>query len=177
MAEEPLGCELPRAVSVQLTFYDRLKDVPFTTTFYVRDDATQDQIEALIKAIDDVSLCVLGEYKIGHRVFVVPDYRDQLDSLSPYCIGGQKWVIKYRTAKGQARSIGIPGRDMSLSQGVTRNKPGKPGHKPDPNHEKWQRVLTAFKAICVSKEGEALINEVLLDYRNESWPPKSKRWR
>ncbi|MBN1122712.1 MAG: hypothetical protein JXJ17_16665 [Anaerolineae bacterium] len=177
MTDNSLGRELPRAIPVQLTFYDRLKDVPFTTTFYVRDDATQEQIEALIKAVDDVSLCVLGEYKIGHRVFVVPDYRDELDRLSPYSIGGQKWVIKYRTVKGSARSISIPGRDMMLSQSEARKKSGKPGHKPDPNHEKWQRVLAAFKAICVSKEGEALVDEVLLDYRNESWPPKSARRR
>ncbi|MBN1874241.1 MAG: hypothetical protein JXA33_08415, partial [Anaerolineae bacterium] len=65
MSDSLPGRELPRAKPVTLTFYDMLGDVPFTTTFYVRDEEAQARIEALIEAIREVSRCVLAKYKIG----------------------------------------------------------------------------------------------------------------
>lgn len=176
MTNDSLGRELPRAKPVTLTFYDMLGDIPSTTTFYVREEEADKKIEALIKAICDVSLCVLGQYKIGHRDFMVPDYRDRLKKMSPGVISGQKWVVKYRTERGSARSFSVPGRDSTLDINARYSSPiGKSGKAPDPEHPKWQTLVALFKQIGVSKEGDKLSEWVQLDYRNEKWPPKSVR--
>lgn len=60
MTNESLGHQLPRAKPVTLTFYDTLKDVPFTTTFYVREDESRVNIEELIDALRAVTPCILG---------------------------------------------------------------------------------------------------------------------
>lgn len=178
MTDEPLGRELPRAKPVTLTFYDRLWDVPFTTTFYVREDAQNAQIEALIEAIRAVTLCVLGKYKIGYQEYMIPGYREQLKSIPPHAAGWQRWVVKYRTEHGSARSFSIPGRDDTLSINAQRGYSiGKKGKAPDPKLPVWQRLGALFKEICVSKEGEALKDWVELGYRNEAWPPKGARRR
>jgi hypothetical protein len=173
-----LGRELPRAKPVTLTFYDMLGDVPFTTTFYVHEEETDERIEALVKAIRDVSLCVLGEYKIGHRAFTMPDYRIRLKEIPKSTLGGHKWVVKYRIKPGSLRSMSIPGRDDSLAINSTRSIMGKAGKAPNPDHPKWQALVALFKQICISKEGVEVMEDLVeLDYRNEAWPPKGAKKR
>jgi len=175
MTNDSLGRELPRAKPITLTFYDSLYDVPFTTTFYVREEESDKKIEAMIKAIRDVSLCVLGQYKIGHRQFAVDGYREHLNEIPISLMGASKWVVKYRPARGSARSFTIPGRDSTLDINSSRSPIGKKGKAPDPENPKWKVLATLVKQICVSKEGEALMDWVGLDYRNEAWPPKGAR--
>ena len=178
MTQDSLGRELPRGKPVALTFYDHLLDVPFTTTFYVRDEELDTSIEALIEAIRAVTPCVLGKYKIGYQEYLVPGYWEKLKSIPPQTMGGQKWVVKYRTVRGSARSFTIPGRDLDLSIQASLGSPiGKKGKAPNPNHPKWQSLVKLVKQICVSKEGEPLKDWVELDYRDEKWPPKSAKRR
>lgn len=171
------GRKLPRAKPVTLTFYDRLLDYPFRTTVYLRDHESDESIRSLIEIIHAVSLCVLGSYKIGYQEYLIPDYQQQLKSISPFVMGSHKWVVKYRTTSGSARSFAIPGRDESLSLNASRSPMGKQGKRPDPNNPKWQALVKVFKQTCVSKEGENLMHWVGLDYRNEVWPPKGAKRR
>ena len=176
--KQPLGRELPRAKPVVLTFYDMLRDVPSTTTFYVSEDTSQEQIEALIQAVEALSECVLGKYNIGHREFIVPDYFKRFEAEKITAITGQKSVIKYRTENGASHSHSIPGRNPHMSINAKLSSPiGARGKKPDPDHPKWQAFLKIFREICVSKEGEKILEPINLDYSNQNWPPKSYRKR
>jgi hypothetical protein len=178
MTDEGLGRKLPRAKPVTLTFYDLLKDYPFTTTFYVREEEAQAQIEALIGAIRAVSTCVLGKYKIGYQEYTIPSYREKLNKISVNTMGGSKWVVKYRTKRGSTRSFTIPGRDIRLSINANRGTPiVKAGKRPDADLPQWETLIELVKRICVSKEGEEIMDWVGLDYRNEKWPPKGAKRR
>lgn len=179
-----LGHKLPRAKPILLTFYDRLQDYPYTT-FYVREETTQEQSEALIKAVSDLSICILGKYKIGYQDFIVPDYRDKLKSITPYAMGTFKWLIKFyvTTYFGDlmARSVTIPGRDIDTSMSVTHKTNyglrGDAGKRPDPKHPKWITFVQIFTAICVSKEGMTMNNHIDLDVTSSNWPPKGAKKR
>lgn len=173
MSNTTLGREISNGKPIVMTFYDTLQDVPFTSTFYVRDDEPDHRSEDLIKAVQEVSLCVLGKYRIGFQEFVVADARNKLAEITPYAIGGQKWVIKRRLADERLRSFTIPGRDVTLSIGAQRGGGrGKKGHRPDSKLPEWEYLVTLFREMCVSKEGDELVGEVLLDYKNEAWHPK-----
>jgi hypothetical protein len=180
-----LGHKLPRAKPIMLTFYDRLQDYPYTTTFYVREETSQEQSESLIKAVSDLSICILGKYKIGYQDFIVPDYRDKLKRITPYAMGTFKWLIKFyvTTYFGDlmARSVTIPGRDIDTSIGVTHGVnyglKGNAAKRPDPKHPKWITFVQIFTAICVSKEGMIMNNYVDLDITSSNWPPKGAKKR
>lgn len=171
------GRQLPRAKPVMLTFYDRLKDYPFTTTFYVREEEPEGTVNNMIDAVRSVSRCVLGSYKIGFHEFMIPDYRDRLASIENTVLGFQKWVVKYRTIHHRHRSFSIPGWNADLSIGATHPGIGKQGKKPDPKHPMWQSLVQAFKPIAVDRTGEAILDWVELDYRFEAWPPKGAKRR
>jgi hypothetical protein len=176
--DEGLGRKLPRAKPVTLTFYDLLKDYPYITTFYVREEEPRARIEKLIEAIRAVSNCVLGTYKIGYEEFTISGYREKLHDLPLNTMGSFKWVIKYRTKRGAARSFTIPGRDERLSVNADRGSPiGKAGKRPDVDLPQWQTLAGLVKQLCVSKEGEEIMDWVDLDYRNEKWPPKGAKRR
>lgn len=176
-----LGHKVPRAKPILLTFYDRLQDYPYTTTFYVREETSNEQAEKLIKAITDISACVLGKYKIGYQEFLVPDFRDKVKFIKPDALGTFKWAIKYyaRTYFGDqlARSVTIPGRNHDTSLLTTRNVPKKAGKRPDPNHPLWINLTEIFLSICVSKEGMAIDKYIELDYTDSNWPPKGAKKR
>jgi hypothetical protein len=168
---DTLGHELRRAKPVMLTFYDYLKTYPYTVTFYIRDDATDQQCQALIQAICDLSNCILGKYKIGYHEFVIPDYRDRLKEITAYVMGTQKWVVQYHTPNWHHRLHSIPGRNLEASLGA-RLGSGKWAKKPDLENPRWQNFLGLFKALCVSKDGDTIHGEIELDYSNGNWPPK-----
>lgn len=173
---QSLGRELPRAKPVTLTFYDTLKTVPFTTTFYVREGESRERIEELIDAIRAVTPCVLAEYKIGYKKYAVPGYREQMEDMSPHSIGGQKWVVKYSIAGGSQRYFSIPGRDPQLTVNYKRGGGGgDKGTRPAESLPEWRRITQLVKELCVGKEGQELTGSIELDYRNESWPPKRFR--
>jgi hypothetical protein len=177
--DSSLGHQLPRAKPVTLTFYDWLKDYPYTTTFYVRDEATTEQIQALITSVAELSQCILGKYKVGHEQYVIPDYLERLKSVSPYAMGTYKWLISYSTPSGMARSHSIPGlnREYSLSAKYGGGLK-KRADMPYEDHPKWQAFLTIFKTICVTKEGETISpSGVQLSYTKSNWPPKGAKKR
>jgi hypothetical protein len=169
--------QLPRAKPVQLTFFDQLKDYPYRTTLYVREDTTNDDVHRLIQAVCDVSNCVLGEYKIGYEKYIVTDYRRKLDELAtPYMMGTPKWKITYYDRKTHAaRRVTIPGRSVKLSLG------GKiPGLKnqsklPDTSLPVWQNLIKVFTELCVTKEGNPIANHVELGFVLGNWPPKGRK--
>jgi len=180
-ASVPLGHKLPRAKPITLTFYDWLKDYPYTTTFYAREETTLQQSNALIKAITDVSQCVLGKYKIGYEEYIVPDYRDRLTIITPQVLGTFKWNVKYYAVTHfgdlMPRSVTIPGRDYETSIGANHGLKGKAAKRPDPKHPKWISFVDIFTAICVSKEGMPINNHIDLDVTSSNWPPKGAKKR
>ncbi len=176
-----LGHKLPRAKPITLTFYDRLQDYPYTTTFYVREETPQEQSEALVRVVSDLSICILGKYKIGYKDFIVPDYRDKLKLIAPNAMGTFKWLIKFHVTTYfgdlMARSVTIPGRDYETSIGANYGLKGSAAKRPDPKHPKWINFVDLFTAICVSKEGMTINNHVDLDITSSNWPPKGAKKR
>jgi len=161
-----------------MTFYDALQTYPYTTTFYVRDDATLEQIHELIRCVDDLSDCVLGKYKIGHDEYVVPGYRDLLASVhSKMVMGTFKWRIIYSTEDFTKRSHTIPGRNRETSLAVTKRVPKRAGKMPDLEHPKWQAFLEIFSSICVTKESEAIQEYIEGNISGANWPPKGAKKR
>lgn len=174
------GVKLPRGKPVVLTFYDRLQDHPYTSTFHVRDEVSLDQINALIKVVRDLSTCVLGRYKIGHDQYAIPDYTENLKTIWPYCLGTEKWLIQYRVEYGSARSVTIPGRKRELTlAGHSASGQGlkKRAHLPYVQHPTWQEFLKIFKTICCSSDGQAVLEPIKLDYSTDNWPPKGWKKR
>jgi hypothetical protein len=80
---EPVGVERARAKPLVLTFYDYLREYPYTSTFYVRKDVSDDECHQFIAAAQTRSSCALGMYKIGYRQFAVKDFYDRLNALPP----------------------------------------------------------------------------------------------
>lgn len=103
-------------------------------------------------------MCVLGKYKIGYETYIVPDYLERTTTLSPYVMGTRKWRISYKIVSGRALSHTIPGlhRDYAYAGkygGGLKDRADLPYME----HPKWQAFLAIFKAICISKEGEAIL--------------------
>jgi hypothetical protein len=168
MSEE-VGRQLPRARPVVMTFYDILLTQPYTAKFYIQNDATEEDCQRLIKAVDALSQCVLGKYKIGHQEYVVPDYPKKLENISPYAMGTFKWQISYHTRNESSRRHTIPGHNPEYS--VLHGK------APNPNHPLWIEFLELFREMCVSKEGEPIESPVDLGYTTSRFPPKSAKKR
>lgn len=118
--DELLGRQLPRAKPVTLTFYDSLLDYPYTTTFYVREDASLEQVQELIRCVDALSSCVLGKYKIGYDEYIVPDFRERVAEIDANVMGTFRWRIVYMTENSITRSHTIPGRNIETSLVVTK---------------------------------------------------------
>ena len=178
MTDQSLGRQRPRAKPVILTFRDSHgESYAFTSTFYVREDATLEQIEQLIRAVCDLSLCILSEYKIGYEQFWIPDYRERLKQIRPEAFGVQKWRIKYYDSNHRARSHTIPGRNQETSLVVTKNIMRGPGMNPDLSHPKWQVFLEIFREICVTKEGNPIGEPIEGMFSSGKWPPKGRRRR
>lgn len=158
--------------TVVLTFYDS-SYLSYTTTYYVREEATREQAETLVHCIDDLSACVLAKYKIGDEQFDIPGYEAKMKALTYPVRGTAKWVLKYKDKRLKAGSRTIPGRDEETSLRVTSGVMGKVGKLPDLRHPKWQALLTIFKEICLSNKGIA-IHESFYEggFREEGWPPK-----
>jgi hypothetical protein len=85
--DELRGRKLPRAKPVVMTFYDSLLDYPYTTTFYIREDATLQQIQELVRCVDALSDCVLGKYKIGYEEYIVSDFRERIAKIDVHVMG------------------------------------------------------------------------------------------
>ncbi len=166
---ENAGRQIPSAKPVIMTFYDMLKTPAYTATFYVRESATEEECERLIRAVDALSLCLLAKYKIGYQQYVVPNYHKGLEEISNQARGTFKWQISYHTPSGAVRRHTIPGRNPELF--VSRAK------LPDRKHPLWQEFLEVFRLICVSKEGEAIEGAVDLSQSISNWPPKSAKKR
>ncbi len=177
MQANTIGRKLPRARPVILTFYDSLKDYPYTSTFSVRDDATNEQIQHLINCVCALSDCVLGQYKIGYAVYVIPDLEDKVKALKSSVMGTFKWRITYRTPHGMSRSHTIPGLNRETSLRMTKNIMKSPGKDPDLSHPKWRAFLEIFRAICVTKGGEAIHEPIMCSYSGGNWPPKGAKRR
>lgn len=160
---------------VVLTFYDQI-DYPYTTTYYVREEATHEQIEELVNCIADLSICVLARYKVDDETVNYPDYKEKVQQLGGGVFGTWKWVLKYKDKRMKAGSKTIPGRNPETSMLQTRGV--RPGRKPDLAHPKWQAFLKIFKEICLSNKGIP-INKVFFqgDYINGKWPPKGAKKR
>ncbi|MBN1200527.1 MAG: hypothetical protein JXJ20_01605 [Anaerolineae bacterium] len=166
MSDSP-GKELPRAMPITMTFYDMLKTHPYTCTFYVPDNTTDEECEKLIRAVEALSMCVLGKYKIGHKQFIVPGYQDK--SISNNALGTRKSRISYYTPNGAVRSHTIPG--CNAEHAIRGEK------TPNPNHPAWQAFLAVFRDLCVSKEGEPIEGPIDLSRSDSNWPPKSAKKR
>jgi hypothetical protein len=181
---EPIGRHLPRAKPIHLTFYDRLIDWPYSTTFYVREDTSEEDCHRLIEAVRAVSACELGEYKIGYQKYVVPDYREKLKSRTPGAVMGTfKWLITFHTENGRLHKTTIPGRNDELSINGVRAKRAREtgghyqpirdaGKDPDREHPLWQQFLKVFTELCVTQEGESISGHVELGRTGSDWPPK-----
>jgi hypothetical protein len=167
---EPIGRRLPRAQPITMTFYDWLLTYPYSTTFYVRADTTDEDCHRLIEAVRALSACTLGQYKIGYQQYVVPDYHKA--ELKPNVMGTFKWLITYHDKNGSARRHTIPGRSVALALGAKQSGMGKTGKKPDPNHPLWKAFLAVFAELCVTKEGEPITGYIELGYTDSNWPPK-----
>ncbi len=178
LSESADAVKLPRAKPVILSFYDWLKVYPYTSTFYMRDEASIEQINALIKVVRGLSNCVLGSYRIGHEQYTIPDYVEQLKTLTPEVMGTRKWVIGYRVEYGSARSVTIPGRKHEYTL-AGRYGGGLKGRSdlPDAENPVWQEFWGLFKVICCSSEGQPVLDLVKLDYSNDKWPPKGWKKR
>ncbi len=113
---DAIGKQLRRAKPITLTFYDTLRTHPYTATFYVREDTTEEDCHKLIRTVDALSMCVLGKYKIGFEQYVVPEYHKGFESISPYAHGTFKWQIAYHTPNGSVRKHTIPGRNPVVSE-------------------------------------------------------------
>jgi hypothetical protein len=164
---ENLGKPLPRAKPITMTFYDSLQIQPYTSTFYVREDTSEEECQKLIRAVEALSMCVLGKYKIGYQEYVIPDYQRNFATMSAWAIGTAKWQISYHTTRGSVRRHTIPGRN-----------PEHGPHKiPDPNHPLWVEFLEIFRNVCVSKEGESISGPIELGRTGSNWPPKSAKQR
>ena len=132
---------------------------PFKSTFYVRIDTNSADIRAFIEATQALSICALGEYRVGDQRYVLPDYREKLQN-QPYAMGAMKWVISYKTVKWEARSHTIPGSNQELKYASS-------------SHPTWRTFLNLFQQICVSKEGQLIsVPSIAIRYRNGKWPPK-----
>ena len=93
---EPIGKPLPRAKPIHLTFFDQLLDWPYRSTFYVREVTSDEDCHRLIEAICAVSVCALGQYTIGYKDYLVPDYREKLKGPNRgYIMGTFKWLISF----------------------------------------------------------------------------------
>jgi hypothetical protein len=168
------GRQIPRAKPIHLTFYDRLKEHPYRTTLYVRDDITHEDAHRLIQAVCDVSVCVLAQYTIGYEKFFVPDYRQKLDELaSPNMMGTPKWKITYHSQKSlAARSVTIPGRSVELSLGYRIRGLKKQSKLPDTSLPVWQNLIKVFRELCVTEEGDPIADHIELGFVLGNWPPK-----
>lgn len=166
-----LGHELVRAKPLTLTFYDWLKEYPYTSTFYIREETADEDCHRFIHAVEVMSSCVLGKYKLGYRQFVVPDYRDRLKDISPHVLGTFKWRISYLISNGLTRSHTIPGYKISHSMAAVNNsiKGGK--NKANIEHEDWKNFVAVFHEVCVSSEGESIPSWVDIEASKSNWPP------
>ncbi len=174
------GKQIPRAKPIHLTFYDELKDYPYRTTLYVREDITHEDAHRLIQAVCDVSVCVLGQYTIGYEKFVVPDYRQKLDELASKKImvmGTPKWKVTYynRQNLGAAHSVAIPGRSYELSLGGRIAGLKKQSKLPDTSLPVWQNLIKVFRELCVTKEGDPIADHIELGFVLGKWPPKGHK--
>ena len=168
---DSVGFELPRAMPIVLTFYDWLVTYPYTSTFYVPDSTPDEACHRLICVVSKLSLCVLGQYKIGFRQFTMPDFNEAIKTLSPVSMGTVKWRIQYHNSFGLVRSHMIPGFNFDHSLGASHPGMGKTGKAPNLNHEEWQQFLIVFREICVSKEGEVIPEWIEVTVSSSKWPP------
>lgn len=160
---------------VSMTFYDSLKDYPYRTTFYVREDAPDEKVLELIRCVSDLTSCVLVEYKIGYKKTVVPDYHEKLKDLSPGVMGTFKWRIKYRNPLAMNRSHTIPGRNRETSLSWTKRIFKRRGKMPDMDHPKWQALLKIMREICITKESWEITGPIEVDITGSDWPPKGAK--
>jgi hypothetical protein len=170
----PIGKHLPRAKPVAMTFYDSLIECPYRTTFYVREDTSDEDCHRLIEAVCAVSVCALGQYTVGYQKYVLPDYREKLKDKRGI-MGTFKWQITFHSPEGRPRRHTIPGWNVELS--LTAKTPGlrKTGDRADRDHPLWQAFLTVFTELCVTQEGKPIIGHIEVDRTASNWPPKG--WR
>lgn len=166
------GQQLPRAKPIHLTFYDMLKELPYRTTLYVREDTSHEDAHRLIQAVCDVSICVLGQYRIGYDQFVVPDYRQKLDELKGEIMGTLKWKITYYTQSFSPRYVSIPGRSRELTLGARTPGLKQRAKLPDESLPVWQNLIKVFRELCVTKEGDPIADQIELGFIPGEWPPK-----
>ncbi|GEM_PF-3737117 len=154
-------------VPVQLTFYDRLLDYPYTCKVYITDNKEPDNVLKLIESIQALSICVLSKCKIGDEVFGVPDYQNKLKDISPYAMGTSKWRILAYDIDQKSHSFTIPGYNPEQLAST--------GKYPDRKHPAWQTFLELFVQICVSKTGKAFQNQFKITISIGKYPPEGAK--
>jgi hypothetical protein len=154
-----------------LTFYDWLREYPYSSTFYVRKGASDDECHKFIAAAQAMSTCALGKYKIGYRQFVVRDLQDRLNALSPYAMGTLKWQVRYRiNSYGSTHSHTIPGYKREHTLGRLHCGLKKAADHPYLDHQDWKHFLAVFRAICVSAEGNPIPHELEIKVSSQTGP-------
>ncbi|MFN8530861.1 MAG: hypothetical protein U0670_19835 [Anaerolineae bacterium] len=170
-----IGFERVQAKPIIMTFYDWLRTYPYTSTFYVRAEATDDDCHRLIRAIQVMSACILGQYKIGYRPFLVRDLDEQFKAMQPAPMGTFKWRISYMTSLG-SRAHTIPAYKIEHSMS---GYPGlrKANNYPNLEHPDWKHFLTVWREVGVSSEGEAIPTDVQVKASKSNWPPPGAKKR
>jgi len=173
---DAIGLERVHAKPITMTFYDWLKTYPYTSTFYVRDEATDEDCHRLIRAVQVLSACVLGQYKIGYRPFIVHDFEEQYKAMKPATMGTFKWRISYMTSTG-TRSHTIPAYkyEHTLSPVVPHLK--KSNQYPNLEHEDWKQLIAVLQAVGVSSEGQAIPKQIEVKVSKSNWPPPGAKKR
>jgi hypothetical protein len=174
---QPIGVELVRAKPILMTFYDRLQDYPYTSTFYIRHETSDDDAHRLIAAVKTLSQAILGNYKIGYRPFIMPDFHDKIKHVPLTAMGTLKWRISYHNSFYHSRSHTIPAYKLEHCRGFARPGLGKAGDDPDLDHADWKAFLAVFKEICVSSEGDATFQNIRIAVSKSNWPPPGAKRR
>jgi len=174
---DTIGIERVQAKPITLTFYDWLRTYPYTSSFYVRDETSDEDCHRLIRTVQTLSDCILGKYKIGYRPFIVRDLDEQFKAMKPAPKGTFKWRISYLNSFGLTRAHTIPAYKIEHKMGGHHPGLKKASDNPYLDHPDWKQFLAVWREVGVSSEGEPIPGDVQIKTSKSNWPPPGAKKR